>query len=134
MPSTRATQSTVLVPTGKSLPEGGVHSTWAGRVLHRLFAVSSNSTAATPLGPAEPRYGTRGHTRSTQLGQAVLTMTGNSPRVTRPAASTTEQATELLPGGNRLPEEGKAFTWRAPPQLSVAVTANSTTAPWALAH
>ena len=122
-----AVQFTVVVPTGKTLPEAGTQTT---------VGASSQSSVATTSNFEEPALRHRAFENG--VGQAgdhgclcigLPTVTSKLHILSFPDASVAVQFTVVVPGKNVLPDAGSHTTTGALSQSSVALTSNSNTTP-----
>lgn len=119
-----AVQVTVVMPTGKQLPEGGVQTTVVPGQLS--FAVAAKVTAlqaSVTVAVTAVWFGGQAITG----GCVSLTLTVNEQLAVRPLASVAVQLTVVTPFGNAVPDGG-LHTTPTPGQLSLAVGAKVTTA------
>src|SRR5262245_26545445 len=101
-----AAQLTVVMPTGKALPDSGMHFTQASPP-HTLVAVTANSTVARPWASASAPSGPDGQVSCRHSGpQLPVTITRKLALLSLLAASTATQLTGVRPRGNTLPEAG----------------------------
>ena len=115
-----AVQTTVLVPTGKELPEAGtqVNVTFGSRLSETVGGGKSTGMVA-----AVPQSKTTWLLGQVMEGGVVsrVTRTKNVQVVRLVQSSVAVQVTVVLPRGNRLPDGGEQVTATLKSALSVAV-------------
>src|SRR5262245_21226026 len=125
-----AEHETVVVPAGKKLPLGGVH-TKVGRRSQTSLAVTVKLTIV----PAALEQFVRTSLGTCNRGAMESeTVTLNAQRLVLPLPSCAAHVTVVTPIGNTLPEDGVHCTLALPPQTFVATTSKRTTVPAAGPH
>lgn len=116
-----AVHVTVVVPTGKNVPDAGTQTTDAPVQLSETEGVA-NATVAPTLQPCACEADTVMSEGQESVGAvASVTTTGNAHVAVFPAASVALHVTTVVPGPNDDPEGGEQTRF-VPAQLSEAVT------------
>jgi hypothetical protein len=115
---------TVVVPTGKVLPDGGVETTF-GIPPHESLAVTLKNTTAGPTAVTVMGGGQVMDTMQLLVGVTVTVKL----HMFVPVLSLAVLNTVVVPIGKVLPDGGVETTFGIPPQESLAVTLKNTTAP-----
>src|SRR5881628_2722490 len=131
--SSRASQVTLVKPTGKAVPEGGTQPTATELSQISLAAGEPNSTIALP-----PSWGNSAAIMF--VGQVICggvvscTRTVNAQALVLPLASVATQRTVVSPSGNSAPDGGTQTGATLLSQVSAAVVTNVTAVPFGPAH
>jgi hypothetical protein len=124
-----AVQLTVVVATGKVVPDAGAQDTGRGPSTR-----SAAELAKVTIAPAGPVASTVMFAGTVRAGAVVSrTVMVKPPEAVLPARSVDEQATVLVPMANTDPDGGVHVTGRAPSTTSVAVALKLTATPALLA-
>src|SRR5579862_4126031 len=121
-----AEHETLVVPSGKRVPDAGRHetgslpSTRSVAVAEKVTTEPLGPVGATDIGAGSCRFG----------GVVSCTTTANDEEATFPAASSAEQVTCVEPSANTVPVAGRQLTETGPSTASDAVgTVYETAAP-----
>ena len=114
-------QLTLLVPSGKTLPEGGLHSTVAAGQLSAIVTLYATAASHAPNRVLATRF--VGHDNTGNSRSATLTV--KEQLAWLPTPSVAMQFTVVVPFGNLVPEAGLHVTVTEL-QSSLAATAKPT--------